>query len=356
MINGKSTSPLGQTRNHGVSQRGVHLPHRNEAVGSRQVFEKESLAIPGVHSLGRYNHVAAQGGLAPHQHPGCIEISLLVKGFQNYRVGGKTYQVKGGEQYISLPGEMHDTGSEPQDKGVLYWLILDVTREPDKFLFLAPTMARKLISEMLEFPSRHFASDHEGHATLDRAFRALLKIRKPDECTGTFQKVDSMQALAGGRRRTASCPSPRESMHLLEASNHLVYYILQTIAASRANLRTTSPVIQASLDFIALNQEESLSVAQVAEKVNLSESYFKILFREEVGLPPAEYMLRLKIEAAKAALSEPGCNITELAYRLGFSSSQYFATVFKRFTNRTPSHYMNGELSEMIEIIARSPA
>jgi AraC-like DNA-binding protein len=100
----------------------------------------------------------------------------------------------------------------------------------------------------------------------------------------------------------------------------------------------------------AKNEEIWLSVGQVAETVKLSESHFKILFREEVGLPPAEYMLRQKVDAAKKALSQPGCNITELAYRLGFSSSQYFATVFKRYTSQTPSRFMEGYDLELIDI------
>ena len=186
-----------------------------------------------MHSIGQYNYVAARGGLPPHNHIGCVEISLLVKGYQAYQVGGKTYHVKGGEQYISLPDEMHDTGEEPQDKGILYWLILDVTKEPDKFLFLAPAMARKLISDLLAFPSRHFAANPEGHATLDRAFKALRPIRSPDESTGIFQK---MGWVKGTGRRKSQRVSSEETFHLLEASSHIVYYILQTIAASRANV------------------------------------------------------------------------------------------------------------------------
>jgi AraC-like DNA-binding protein len=317
---------------------------------SRLVFEEQGLGLPGVHSLGQYNYVAARAGLPPHQHVGCVEISLLVKGYQAYQVGGKTYHVKGGEQYVSLAGEMHDTGSEPQDKGILYWLILDVTKEPDKFLFLAPAMARRRISELMRLPSRHFAASPEGHITLDRAFEALQKIRKADECTGIFQKSAQSKGGFGGRRKSQAS-TPGETFRLLEAANHLVYYVLQTIAAASANKRLTSPVIQSALEFIARSQEEWLSVAQVAEEIGLSESYFKILFREEVGLPPAEYMLRQKIDAAKVALGESDCNITELAYRLGFSSSQYFATVFRRFTNQTPSEYMNGQNSELIEIV-----
>jgi AraC-like DNA-binding protein len=316
---------------------------------SRLVFEEENLAIPGVHSLGQYNYVAARAGLPPHCHAGCVEISLLVKGYQAYQVGGTTYHVKGGEQYISLPDEMHDTGSEPQDKGVLYWLILDVTKDRNRFLFLAPEMARKLTADLRRMPSRHFAGAHDSTATLDRAFRALQQIKTPDECTGVFRKGESL-TLVGADDEKPNLVPMEDSFHLLEAANHIVHYILQTIAASRANARSVSPAIKASLDFIAKNDEVWLNVAHVAEKVHLSESYFKILFRHEVGLPPAEYMLRQKVDVTKRLLKEPDCNITELAYRLGFSSSQYFATVFKRFTNQTPSEFMSGQSPKMTPI------
>jgi AraC-like DNA-binding protein len=211
-------------------------------------------------------------------------------------------------------------------------------------------MARKLISDLVKITSRHFSANAESLAALDRAFHALLQIRRPDEATGMFQKWSSPRPR-GAEARKSPRTQPPETFHLLEASIHLVQYILQTIAASRENIRATSPAIKASLEFIAQNQQEWLSVAQVAEEVDLSESYFKILFREEVGLPPAEYMLRQKVEAAKIALGDSECNITELAYRLGFSSSQYFATVFKRFTNQTPSDYMNGQIADLTEIV-----
>jgi AraC-like DNA-binding protein len=316
---------------------------------SRLVYEEKSVGIPGIHSLGQYNYVAARPGLPPHQHVGCVEISLLVKGYQAYQVGGRTYHVKGGEQYVSLPGEMHDTGDEPQDKGILYWLILDVTKYKNKFLYLAPEMAKKLISDLRQFSSRHFAADSQGHDTLDRAFASLQKFGKPDECTGIFSK--QAQTAPSAPVRKSDPPPLDENFHRLGAATHIVDYILQTIAAARATVRPNSQVIKQSLEYIAQNQEVWLSVAQIAEKVHLSESYFKILFREEVGLPPAEYMLRQKVDAAKALLVKPNCNITELAYHLGFSSSQYFATVFKRYTNQTPSEFMHGQASELMDIV-----
>ncbi len=53
-------------------------------------------------------------------------------------------------------------------------------------------------------------------------------------------------------------------------------------------------------------------------------------------MPPGEFILRCKVEHARRLLAEEASPITEIAFRLGFSSSQYFATVFKRYTNMTP--------------------
>ena len=94
------------------------LYYRMRPQRSRLVFEEDTLRIPGVHSLGQYHYNSAEPGLPPHRHRGCVEISLLARGYQAYQIGGKIYQVKGGEQYISLPDEIHDTGSEPEEKGI----------------------------------------------------------------------------------------------------------------------------------------------------------------------------------------------------------------------------------------------
>jgi AraC-like DNA-binding protein len=69
----------------------------------------------------------------------------------------------------------------------------------------------------------------------------------------------------------------------------------------------------------------------------LSESRFKSRFKAEIGVPPAEYWLRQKIERATEMLKTR--RVTEVAHELGFSSSQYFATAFKRYTLMNPSRY-----------------
>lgn len=54
---------------------------------------------------------------------------------------------------------------------------------------------------------------------------------------------------------------------------------------------------------------------------------------------PVRTLSRIRIERAKHLLRETNLSITEIAGQCGFSSSQRFATVFKKFSDMSPRHY-----------------
>jgi len=54
-------------------------------------------------------------------------------------------------------------------------------------------------------------------------------------------------------------------------------------------------------------------------------------------MPPIQYLNQCRIEmASKMLIEQPQMNITEIAMACSFSSSQYFATVFKRHWDCSP--------------------
>ncbi|MGH8019657.1 MAG: helix-turn-helix transcriptional regulator [Opitutaceae bacterium] len=133
---------------------------------------------------------------------------------------------------------------------------------------------------------------------------------------------------------------PRAPLERLAAASLVLRYLLATRQASlQETAAGISPRIQRSLEYIAAHVSDALNVPGLARHIGLSESRFKARFRHEAGLPPGEYIARVKIAAACEALRQPGCKVTELAHALGFSSSQYFATVFRRFSGMTPSEF-----------------
>lgn len=259
--------------------------------------------VAGVPLLGRYNHTSARPGLREHAHSGTLEICFLVKGCQTYELGGRSFRLTGGDVFLAFPGEKHGTGGLPQEKGVLYWMTL---RPP--LLHLPPRQSRSLWHALLKIPSRHFR--------------------------GSWKMQDNLDAI------TRRFHQPAGSLDAFALASHVGAFLLEVVACAKAAPgRRGSVSLQPVLDRIARRLDEPLPVPALAAEAGLSEARFKVRFKEEVGVPPGEYVLRARVDEARRQLRSGRATITEIAHGLGFSSSQYFATVFQRFTGQTPGAY-----------------
>ena len=81
------------------------------------------------------------------------------------------------------------------------------------------------------------------------------------------------------------------------------------------------------------------SVKTFADKCYLSPNYFGDLVKKETGKTPLEFIQQKVIDIAKDELQSTDVLISEVAYRLGFQSSQHFNRYFKRCTGMTPTQY-----------------
>ena len=278
---------------------------------SRLVFEQPDIPLPGVIMFGRYQHAAAHPGLESHVHRRAIEICFLERGEQTYRVGGQLYRLRGHDQFFTPPGESHDTAHLPQERGILYWVILSLG-PGRRFLGLEPAQATRLKRELQAMPYRHFRA-HPDCPRLLGEFCDLLRQHR--------------RARPGG-----------EAFLRLRLQSLLLNYLALSIRASRQGAHgSASPLLQRVLAYVDAHLDEPIRVGRLAEVARLSESRLKTRFKRELGIPPAEYWLRKKIEKASILLKSR--SVTEVAYALGFSSSQYFATAFRRYTLASPSQF-----------------
>ena len=96
--------------------------------------------------------------------------------------------------------------------------------------------------------------------------------------------------------------------------------------------------------------EELVSIQDLSEHVQLSRSRIFQLFDEYAGQSPISYMNSKRIEQAKQKLKQSDIPITQLAHEMGYSSSQHFATMFKRMTGMTPREFRKlDELAPRLE-------
>lgn len=76
-----------------------------------------------------------------------------------------------------------------------------------------------------------------------------------------------------------------------------------------------------------------------ANAAGLSESHFRRWFQKEVGFNPADYIMYRRVEIAKERLRNSEDSVTKVAMALGFSTSAYFTSVFRKRTGLTPTQY-----------------
>jgi AraC-like DNA-binding protein len=77
----------------------------------------------------------------------------------------------------------------------------------------------------------------------------------------------------------------------------------------------------------------------ISEKLNVSYSLFRKLFKEYTGLAPLQYIQQIKLQKSKELLTHSDDPIKEIAYKMGFDNPEYFFTLFKKKTGMTPIKY-----------------
>ena len=77
--------------------------------------------------------------------------------------------------------------------------------------------------------------------------------------------------------------------------------------------------------------------------MGISESHFRRVFKIETGIKPMEYLNKYRIEVAKRLLQSGDYRIQDVYEMVGFTTSQYFSTVFKKYTGISPGQFQQTE-------------
>ncbi len=79
----------------------------------------------------------------------------------------------------------------------------------------------------------------------------------------------------------------------------------------------------------------------LSQKLNHDYTYMANLFSDVQGITIEQYMIVHKIERIKELIIYGELNITEIAYKMNYSSVAHLSTQFKKVTGLSPSHFKN---------------
>ena len=188
----------------------------------------------------------------------------------------------------------------------------------------------------------------------------LVFIPKGSRYTGAYMeentiiKIIQFDILSGELPEYLSTPvklNLPNAYELVEAffspiENHTAYHpfyylsclygLLWKIDESYSRLPHKYKKLQPALTEMVGNWNENRKVSYYAELCDMSETNFRRLFGEYMGMSPIDYRNDIRLINAKAMLQSGEYNVSEVAFESGFSNLSFFIRLYKKKYGHTP--------------------
>jgi AraC-like DNA-binding protein len=259
------------------------------------------------------SHVASR--VTWHSHKG-FEMLFLLDGATGYEFAGQgAVELHGGHFLVVPPGLVHRGLHNVRSPSTICGLALKASRPSAwKNTNFRTTDVRRLRAA-LENASR------KAHP-FNPALRWLVR-RLMEETTN--YPANPHRAEAGIALRALICAV------LVEAMRQIL-------------VPPTQPkeFVAAAITYLRQHLHESVRMADLVRHVGFSRARMFDLFKAQTGLTPNDYLQRLRIEKAQEQLRQTNRSVTEIGLATGFSTGQYFSTVFGRYTGVSPARFRKG--------------
>ena len=162
------------------------------------------------------------------------------------------------------------------------------------------------------------------------------------EIRNRFQERDSSLehlALALQAEKEAGYPCGRlyfDSLATAVAARLLRCHSSAARDARQVNARLADRRLRPVLAYIEDHLAQDMSLAELAAVAGMSASHLKTVFREAVGLPVHQYVIRRRIERARALLGEGKLSISQIACETGFAHQSHLARHMRRVLGVSP--------------------
>ena len=277
-------------------------------------------ALPHVCSVGGWDATVAQDwGLKEHCNEG-VKIAYIARGSLTLTLDGVRHQLHEGQMFVVRPWQLHAFGDPHVGPSQIIWVLFDMgTRRPhEKWQWPSwlawPQHDEKRLTELL---SKNERAHYQASREVAQDFEQIAAIVAKNEIT-------------------------RDEIRLRLTISTMLMHFMQQIEAQKPDLDHTLTqsrrTVRIFLDRLEHALDEDWTLENMAAECKLSRTQFTQHCLALTNTTPVRYLHNLRLAAARQLLTDnPDLSVTSVAYDCGFSSSQYFATSYKRRYGQSPT-------------------
>ncbi len=240
------------------------------------------------------------------------ELILALDGATVYEfTDGKTVDLNGGQYLVIAPRVSHRGLQDVRRPTSIVGLMLD----PDS---RHATAGSPFVQSDLDWLSSQFAAARCGAYPMNAELKSLAK------------------AVARG----VSSPLPDMGLEITKLRWALCGIILEAarqLATVRHNVQDQT--VERAIEFMHARVANPCPIEEMAKTLGCSRAKLFDVFKDSTGVTPYDYWLRLRIDQAQHMLLESERPTPEIASDCGFSTSQYFNLVFRKYAGMNPNEY-----------------
>lgn len=279
----------------------------------KEIKEHGNYAFPVnicIESIQKYE----QNSFLWHWHPE-IELTYILSGCMEYSINDKSYLISAGEGLFGNSNTLH-SGKMIELKECSY---LSITFHP-RFLYGYENSI--LQTKFVEF------------ITCNESWSSLLlspSVSWQKEILTLMQKVYTL---------SQNPPADYEllvHMILLEIW-HKLYQYYASLPEEAQKPQKYLQRLRKIITYIQEHYDQPLSLDEIADRVNICKSECCRFFKKYMNMTIFEYILFLRIQNSLPLLKN-GESITEVSGKVGFTSSAYYAQIFRRYMKCSPREY-----------------
>lgn len=287
--------------------------------------------LQGVNSIGYWDAKIQQNwGLDWHRNEG-LELTFLETGFLAFAVEGqKDIFLHANDLTITRPWQMHKVGNPNIGVGRLYWIILDVdVRQPHQ-AWKWPDwiiLSQKDLEELTTILRQNEQPVWHTHREICSCFQEIGKAVQEDDAGNCESKLTILinQLLLS-------------ILHMFRKGDILLNKALME------SMRSAELFLAELPSYLYRNW----TLQSMAEYCSLGTTRFVHYCKKITNMTPMQYLNHLRLLAAAEMLEKhPDMNIHHIAYDCGFTSSQYFATAFKKQYGSSPKSFRENVVMEL---------
>lgn len=250
------------------------------------------------------------------------ELVVVFGGEGTHYTRREKYQISQGDVFFIKPGVEHGYDNTADLK------LVNIIYLPDEL--------KLHLYDLTNSPGYHAFFEVEPAMRKRHGFKGRLRL------SGT--RLAYLMKLISSMEQELSSRKPDALFMAVSYFMQIIGFVARSYAKSEVPEQKNILYLSEVVSYIESSYQHKITLAGLAKKASMSEITLYRMFKKAFSMSPVNYILSVRVAAARRLLTETELDISEIAWRTGFADSNYFSRTFKKIIGFSPRSYRKQQI------------